>query len=117
MNYLALPTVGVDGVVGVDRARRRGGGRRHRRRREGSSSSGGSAGAIVEAVVVPADDGLDGHRVGVAVRYLQRYFCDGNLNPVNLWKTGYCQPRGSFSRTNDSIFGMAMDITQPPFFF
>ena len=88
MNYLALPTVGVDGVVGVDRARRRGGGRRHRRRREGSSSSGGSAGAIVEAVVVPAD-GLDGHRVGVAVRYLQvgeiflRY-----PNPVNLWKTG-----------------------------
>ena len=116
MNYLALPTVGVDGIVGVDRARRRGVGRRHRRRREGSASSGGSASAIVEAVVVPAD-GLDGHRVGVAVRYLQRYFCDGNLNPVNLWKTGYCQPRGSFSRTNDSIFGMAMDITQPPFFF
>ena len=81
MNFLALPTVGVDGIVGVDGARRRGGGRGHRRRREAASSSGGAASAVVEAVVVPAD-GLDGHRVGVAVRYLQRYFCDGNLNPV-----------------------------------
>ena len=85
LNILALLTAGVDGVAGVHRAaRRRGGGRRRRQRREAAScaaaSSGADAGsaALLEAAVVPADDGLDGHRVGVAVRYLDICSCDSH---------------------------------------